>query len=42
MTGAPFLQSAPEVVVLGGTGFVGRVLAQTWPTARQRPRYLVR
>jgi len=41
MTGAPFLQSAPEVVVLGGTGFVGRVLAQTWPAARQRPRYLV-
>ncbi|WP_416193372.1 NAD-dependent epimerase/dehydratase family protein [Nitrobacter sp. TKz-YC01] len=40
MTSAPFSQGAPEVVVLGGTGFVGRALAKTWPAAH-RPRYLV-
>jgi nucleoside-diphosphate-sugar epimerase len=41
MTSAPFPQGAPEVVILGGTGFVGRVLAETWPAAHRRPRYLV-
>jgi nucleoside-diphosphate-sugar epimerase len=40
MASARFSQGASEVVILGGTGFVGRVLAETWP-AGQRPRYLV-
>uniref|UniRef100_A0A939S8R8 NAD(P)-dependent oxidoreductase n=1 Tax=Bradyrhizobium barranii subsp. barranii TaxID=2823807 RepID=A0A939S8R8_9BRAD len=41
MTSAPFSQGVPEVVVLGGTGFVGRALAETWPAVHRRPRYLV-
>jgi nucleoside-diphosphate-sugar epimerase len=40
-TKAPFSSCTAEVVVLGGTGFVGRVLAETWPEAYRRPRYLV-
>ncbi|PPQ14330.1 hypothetical protein CV770_37485 [Bradyrhizobium sp. AC87j1] len=41
MTSVPLAQCASEVVVLGGTGFVGRVLAETWPAAQRCPRYLV-
>ncbi len=32
---------APRVIVLGGTGFVGKTFAQLWPTGAPRPFYPV-